>query len=139
MRLLVFAAFLWSVATGQTLSMSDPEVRDLCVACASIAKYNDYPDPRLNRWNFPSSLAEMTDECFSRIATKCFSVRVETPADLGHEIPERRALENKFTFCTGHTARSKGDMSLAALLRAGQWHTKVCSMDSLTGGGHAGL
>jgi hypothetical protein len=123
----LFMSLLIAVATAGT---ADEDIAMVCDACRPATRWA-YDIRSLDE---RAALESISYTCFSHIKRICFALALqsgEEMEDLGDDAvwppPGHDELLLQFRFCAGHTAQHKEELSMAAIMRLGQFLISDCS------------
>jgi hypothetical protein len=123
----LFMSLLIAVATAGT---ADEDIAMVCDACRPATRWA-YDIRSLDE---RAALESISYTCFSHIKRICFALALqsgEEMEDLGDDAvwppPGHDELLLQFRFCAGHTAQHRDELSMAAIMRLGQFLISDCS------------
>lgn len=123
----LFMSLLIAVATAGT---ADEDIAMVCDACRPATRWA-YDIRSLDE---RAALESISYTCFSHIKRICFALALqsgEEMEDLGDDAvwppPGHDELLLQFRFCAGHTASHRDELSMAAIMRLGQFLISDCS------------
>jgi hypothetical protein len=123
----LFMSLLIAVATAGT---ADEDIAMVCDACRPATRWA-YDIRSLDE---RAALESISYTCFTHIKRICFALALqsgEEMEDLGDDAvwppPGHDELLLQFRFCAGHTAQHRDELSMAAIMRLGQFLISDCS------------
>ena len=122
-----FVPFIFAVATAGT---AEEDIAMVCDACRPATRWA-YDIRSLDE---RAALESISYTCFSHIKRICFALALQSGEeleDLGDDAvwppPGHDELLLQFRFCAGHTASHRDELSMAAIMRLGQFLISNCS------------
>ena len=98
---------------GKLADPNDPAVIAVCEACRDV-----------NQHDFAGPMPPIPKDCFQVAVSAC----AYDPDDVDPAVSRRvSSILRKFSFCVGWTARTRSDVSRAALMRITQWKAGACT------------